>query len=290
MVSILSILAMLVTLFITLIVPILIPIVYGIRHKGKGVWPAWLLGAAGFFVLQVIIRLPIVSVFSSLPFFAEFVETYYVPYCLILAFTAALFEVIARFLVAKILQRKNNPEKSLAAGFGHGGIEAIILIGMTYINNLVISLMINFKLYDLLMKQQSAAGMPPEALQQLLTAKYQLIETESYLFLLAGYERILTIAFHAALSLLVCYMVYKKRAWIGVIIAFVAHFLVDFISPLINGMATGYLGNLISQDMAYVIVYTFLSFVGILSVLLIVVLIRKWRKEESEVVMHDKAA
>ena len=58
-------------------------------------------------------------------------------YCFVLALTAALFEVVARFGVAKILQKNINCEQGVAAGFGHGGIEAIVLIGMTYVNNLL---------------------------------------------------------------------------------------------------------------------------------------------------------
>ena len=143
MVSTASMIAIIITLFITLIAPVIVWIIYGVKNKGKGVWKALALGAAGFVLLQMIIRMPILNIVSLIPGFGTFVAEYYVVYCLILAITAALFEVVARFAVAKILQKKINYEQGVAAGLGHGGIEAILIVGMTYINNLLYAIMIN---------------------------------------------------------------------------------------------------------------------------------------------------
>ena len=62
MVSLASIVAMFITLAICMFVPIIALIVYAVKNKGKGVWIAWLLGAAGFFVMQIIIRMTILSI------------------------------------------------------------------------------------------------------------------------------------------------------------------------------------------------------------------------------------
>ena len=48
MVSTSTMLAVCVTLFVSLVLPVIVYIVYGVTHKGKGVWTAWLLGAAEF--------------------------------------------------------------------------------------------------------------------------------------------------------------------------------------------------------------------------------------------------
>lgn len=283
MVSTGAMIAIVVTLLITLIGPLAVPVVYSIRHKGKGIWIAWLLGAAGFFVLQVLIRIPILNVLATFPWFQRFAENQYVVYCLVLALTAALFEVVARFAVAKILQKNASYEQSVAAGFGHGGIEAIVLIGMTYVNNLLYAIMINSGAFDGLVEQTAAVAGAAGAetlTAQLYQIKTALIETPTYAFYLAGYERILCVLFHTAMSLLVCYAVYKKKALVGVGIAFFAHFCVDFVSPVVSGLATPYLGNVISTETAYVIIYGFLTAVGIGSVVLIRKICKMWKNEK----------
>lgn len=280
MVSSSKIIAMIVTLCITLILPVIVAVVYSIKNKGKKVWQAWLIGAAGFFVLQMLIRIPILSVVSMNPSFSQFVTNNYILYCLILGFTAALFEVIARFGVAKILQKNISFEKAFAAGLGHGGIESMLLIGMTYINNLLYSFMINIGTFDVMIAQVGATGtLTPEQMEQLNGIKTALIETGTGAFYLAGYERILTMICHAAMSLLVCYMVYKKKAMLGVFIAFAIHFCIDSISPLINGMATEYLGNRISQNTAYILIYSFLTVISFGCVVIIVKISKKWKRE-----------
>lgn len=279
MVSTASMIAIIITLFITLIAPVVVWIIYGVKNKGKGVWKALALGAAGFVLLQMIIRMPILSIVSMFPGFETFVTNYYVIYCLILAMTAALFEVVARFGVAKILQKKINYEQGVAAGLGHGGIEAILIVGMTYINNLLYAIMINSGAFAQTIEAVSATDTTGMAEAQLLAIQASLVEAPSYLFYLAGYERVLTVIFHTAMSLLVCYLVYKKKAVLGVSIAFVMHFLVDFVAPLINGLAMPYLGSVITEGTAYVIIYSFLTVVAIASFIVIVMFGKKWKKE-----------
>lgn len=279
MVSTASMIAIIITLFITLIAPVIVWIINGVKNKGKGVWKALGLGAAGFVLLQMIIRMPILNIVSLIPGFGTFVAEYYVIYCLILAITAALFEVVARFGVAKILQKKINYEQGVAAGLGHGGIEAILIVGMTYINNLLYAIMINSGTFAQTIEAVAATDTTGMAEAQLLAIQASLVEAPSYLFYLAGYERVLTVIFHTAMSLLVCYLVYKKKAVLGVSIAFVAHFLVDFIAPLINGLATPYLGSVITEGTAYVIIYSFLTVVAVASFVVIVMIGKKWKKE-----------
>ena len=92
MVSAATIATVSITLFICLVLPVIVYLVYGIKNKGKGVWTAWLLGAAGFFVFQILLRSPILSVLSMTSWFTAFATKHYVWYCLLLALTAALFE------------------------------------------------------------------------------------------------------------------------------------------------------------------------------------------------------
>lgn len=258
-----TIIAVCITLFLTLFLPLIIYIIYGAKNKGKGVWSAWLLGAAGFFVFQLIIRIPIINVLSLNEGFASFATEHYVMYCLILAFTAALFEVAGRYIVAKLMKNNLTYERGIAAGLGHGGIEAMMLIGMTYINNLVYIAMINSGSFDAIVEQTAALGVD---VSSLVAVKEALLDTNATVFLLAGYERILTMILHVALSLLVCYFVRQGKDLKGIGICLLCHTLVDFTSPIVNGLATDYLGNVISQTGAYVIIYIFLTAVAAASI------------------------
>ena len=274
MVGVATILSVCVTLFISLILPMILYIVYGVKNKGKGIWSAWLLGAAGFFVFQIVIRIPILNILSRKEGFLSFATEHYVLYCLLLAFTAALFEVVGRYAVAKIMSKNLTYERSIAAGLGHGGIEAMLIIGMTYINNLVYIVMINTGTFDGVVEQTAALGVDTSSL---VTIKETLISSGAGIFLLAGYERVLTMIAHVALSLLVCYFVSKKKDRMGILICLLCHCVMDFIAPMVNGMATEQLGNVLSTQVAYAIIYILLTVIAAAAILVIRYVKKNWQ-------------
>lgn len=274
MVGISTIIAVCVTLFISLLLPVIVYIVYGVRNKGKDVWTAWLLGAAGFFVFQCIIRLPLLNMVSLNPGFTVFAQEHYVVYCFILAITAAIFEAAGRFIVAKLMNKKLTYERGIAAGLGHGGIEAIFIIGIMYVNNLIYIIMINSGSFDNVVAQTAALGVDTTGL---LAVKDALVNTGCGAFYLAGYERFLTMIVHTALSLLVCYFVKEKKSLQGILLCVLFHCMLDFTVPVIGGMATGYLGNIISQTTSNVIEYLFLTVAAVGAAFLIRWLKGKWK-------------
>lgn len=275
MVGVSTIITVCITLFVSFILPLILYIVYAVKNKGKGIWSAWILGAAGFFVLQIVIRIPILNLLSQNPGFISFAAEHYVLYCLILAFTAALFEVVGRYVAAKIMSRNLTYERSIAAGLGHGGIEAMLIVGMTYINNLIYIIMINTGTFDGVVEQTAALGLDTSSL---VTIKETLISSGAGIYLLAGYERILTMIAHVALSLLVCYFVGKKKDMMGILVCLICHCLMDFTAPLFNGMATEQLGNVLSTQAAYAIIYIFLTFIAVAAIWVIRYLKRNWKK------------
>lgn len=287
MVNILTIVAICITLFIGLVLPIALYIVYGVRNKKKEVWIAGAFGACGFVLLQVAIRLQIINVFAALPGFITWVKTYYILYCFILAFTAGAFEVIGRYGVAKILSKSESLSKNLtyemgiAAGIGHGGIEAVVLIGTAYVNNLIYVILINTGLFDSMLDK--LMGTEKEAFytmyQQFQAVRDILIETPWQTFLLAGYERILTMVIHIALTLLVFYFVSQRKDIAGILICLFLHTAVDFFIPILNGMASEYLGYRITQNTAYILVYTTLTIAAAGGVLIVLRIKKLWKAE-----------
>lgn len=293
MVSTLSIICMVITLLLSLVLPIVIFVWYGLKQKKKEVWIAGVFGAGGFALLQLGIRLQILNTISSIPAFVSWVEKHYIWYCLILAFTAGLFEVVGRYGGAKILYHSKSLTKELTfetgvmAGIGHGGIEAVALIGATYINNLLFAVMINTgKWSELLDTIQEASVQTGDSTIYETYASIQplLTETPSYLYLAAGYERILTMVAHTAMTLVVFYFVSRKKDVVGVLIVLLWHTALDFFVPIISGLSTDYLGNVISKNVSYALMYAVLTVIAVVAIVVIFRIRKIWKPAETVVV------
>lgn len=289
MVSTLSIICMIITLLLSLVLPITAFVWYGRKHSQKGIWIAGVLGAGGFALLQLGIRLTILSMIMTIPAVVTWIESHYIMYCFLLAFTAGLFEVIARYGVAKILYKNKSIVDNLTyeigfmAGIGHGGIEAVALVGATYINNLIFTILVNTGLWTTVLDNISAAASAAgdsamyEAYASIQTT---LVDTPWYLYLAGGYERLLTMIAHIAMTLVVFYFVSCKKDMIGVLIALGWHTAIDFFVPLFNGMANEYLGNRITQNTAYVCMYALLTVVALIASAVIMRLKKAWKPME----------
>lgn len=159
MVPIGTILACVVTLLISVALPLGIVLLFAVKFQGRGLIIPWLAGAAGFFVTQILIRVPILTLLQTQNWFLEFAQAMPFVYMFALAFTAGLFELAGRYGVARILGRKLNFSRSLAAGLGHGGIEAVVITGSAMVSNFAFIFMINTGTYDFLLEEAKAAGM-----------------------------------------------------------------------------------------------------------------------------------
>ena len=271
MVPVSTTIACCVTLFISLILPVILLIAYAAKNKKSGIVSAWLIGAAGFFVTQICIRIPILMALQSQSWFLSFAENHLFLYALTLGFTAGLFELAGRYAAAKLMRKNLTYKRSLAAGLGHGGIEAMILIGTTYIHNLVYILMINSGTFDTVVAQTAALGVD---VSQLELIKQQLLTISPAMFLLAGFERILTMIAHTAMSMLVCHGVARKRTGLCVLVCLGIHTFIDTTAG-ISLLA----GSALSQTAAYTLIYTILTAVAVVSVLVIRDLRRRWQAE-----------
>lgn len=264
MVPIATVVSCLITLLVTLVLPIAVLIVFAVKNKKKEIVSAWLLGAAGFFVAQILIRLPILNALRSQSWFAVFAQNNLFLYTFALAFTAGLFEWAGRFAAAKLLEKKLTWKRSLAAGLGHGGIEAVLLIGMTYVNNLIYIVMINSGFFDILIVQTSGLGVDVSQLELIRT---QLVGTAPAMFLLAGFERVLAMICHTAMSVLVCYGVAHKKVGICTLLCLGIHTLMD--------LTTG-LSLVLPQHVAYLVIYLILAVMAAVSVVILRIIRHRW--------------
>lgn len=262
--------ACVITLFVSLILPLLFALVFSMKYKKQGILSAWLLGAAGFLVTQIAIRLPILTAISSQDWFLRFSQNHLFLYVFCLAFTAGLFELVGRFVVAKILQKKMTARRALAAGLGHGGIEAMVIIGLAYINNLVYIFMINAGTFDAMLSQ-----LPADQAAAMETIRVALLTTSAPMFLLAGFERALTMVNQLALSMIVCWGVYSGKVRKCLLICLGIHTLMD----LTAGISL-LSGTVLSQTVAYTIIYAILTAVAVLSIFIIKDIRRRFQEVE----------
>ena len=278
----LSIISIVLTLIISLLLPPAFLIGYAMRHKKQGIWSAWLVGALGFFVPQILVRLPLLNVLGANPGFLAFTQTHPVLYVLGLAFSAGLFELIGRFAVAMLLRKNLTYRRSLAAGLGHGGIEAMLIVGMAYINNLVFLFLIQTGGFDAFVAQTAAAGVDVTYLK---TIPDTLATTPGALYLLAGFERILTMICHAAMSMIVCYAVHRKRILPGVLICLGIHTFIDSVAGISLMIGKG-----LTQAAAYTIIYILLTAVTVLAIAILKNIRARWAAEEAQEVPYDSQA
>jgi uncharacterized membrane protein YhfC len=252
-VSTAAILAMFVTLAICIFLPVVLLLV--IRKKmGKGVTSAFLAGALGFFVPQAVIRIPALQGLSLLDGFGDFVLNHFWTYAVLLALSAGLFETIGRLVVFKtVLKNRTTYNAALCAGLGHGGIEAIYLVGLTYVNNLVLSFMINSgSAYDVLTGQ----GLASDQANQLITTMTQ---TSPTIFYMAGFERVFTIGFQAGLSMLLAYGITNNQTakYFGAVL--LLHTAVDFMVIAIQ-----------NAGWSLYVVEAFVAIIGLIAVIFVI--------------------
>ena len=173
---------------------------------------------------------------------------------------AGLFEETGRYLAFRTVLKKhqNNDANALMYGAGHGGFEAIVLLGTTMINNILFSVMINTGNTAAL-----TGSLSGDALAQVEASIPALIESPPYLFLLGGVERVFAVLLQISLSVLVWFAA-KKEGRRGLFPAAVLiHFAVDAISVILSGLG---LSNILVE-----------AAIGIMSVLAALYARKIWR-------------
>ncbi len=148
---------------------------------------------------------------------------------------AGLFEEFGRLIAFKTVMKRytRKDDNALMYGAGHGGLEAMMILGLSMLNNISYSLNINDGKLEKIKE-----GMQPEVLASLQNIVNQLVSTPSWQFLLGGVERITACLLQIALSLLVWVAVTKKDKFYFFPLAILIHFLVDTISVILamNGI------------------------------------------------------
>ena len=145
---------------------------------------------------------------------------------------AGLFEETGRFLSMKFLMRRE-PSSALPGvgyGIGHGGVEMLIIFGISMVSNLALSAMINAGQMDML-----TTKVPEDQLEQVQAQFAQLATLTPGALLIGLWERISALILHLGLSLMVWAAVRRGGKWLWLFpAAILLHALVDGAAVLLN--------------------------------------------------------
>jgi uncharacterized membrane protein YhfC len=196
---------MAISAIISIGLPVVLFIIFYKKYNAK-IIPT-IMGIAGFILFVLLLERSIHSIV-----FAKFIlrekPLIYIIYGI---FMAGIFEETARFISFKILKKKyNGVGTGLAYGIGHGGMEAILLVGLPMINTMIFAIILNTGNIETI-----TGKLQGEALEQINTQITAISTTSSYLFLTSGIESVFAICIQLSLSIMVFYSVYRKnKLWL----------------------------------------------------------------------------
>ncbi len=144
----------------TLLVPVVLLIVLLVRRMVNG--KALALGFASFAVSQLVLRIPLLSLLSLWPPYANWAAAHiWLQLLLVGGLSAGLFEETARLGGALLLKRKGFTCKDVISfGLGHGLCEVILLVGASQASSLATTL---------------AVALAPDMMRQALGSQFELL-------------------------------------------------------------------------------------------------------------------
>ncbi len=225
-----------ITLIIQMLMGFILPLILAfvwIKFK-KGSFRAIIVGAITFtfmvFGLEKLVHQMVLGVSS--PFQQALVSNpiYYAIYGGVIA---GIFEEIGRFTAFKFLLKDcNKIEDAVSYGIGHGGMEVVILIGL--------SILSNYMLYNTVFTHGFEASfgpnIPKAQAQAIVGVLNSIAQTQPMSAVLSLLERTFAIAIHISLSVIVFISVRNKKIWL-LPLAVLLHAMINFPAGLFQAGA-----------------------------------------------------
>lgn len=235
LVSTSAIAGMILSIVLTLAGPVLLLVLWQVKQrkthfgdsscdkKEYSLIPA-LAGALTFIIAALVLEsIPKYFLLSGGSGVSGYILTHAWAYALVGALLAGIFEECGRFVTFRyILKNYRNRETAITYGIGHGGIECMLLVGMSMISNLVLAFMINNGSLALLME-----SLPAEQAAAYQTAVTSLTAAGFGMFLWGIWERIFAMLLHISLSVLVFVSAKNKSKFYFFPVAVLLHTLMD---------------------------------------------------------------
>lgn len=241
----LSIVGMVVAGLVSILLPIVLAII--IRKKTKAWIPSLFIGAGVMIVFALILESIVHRIVLRVT--GDTITGNLLLYALYGGLAAGVFEEIGRFIAMKTLMKKHlRKENALMYGVGHGGAEAILLVGVTMVSNLIVAAMINsgsiYSMFATMSDAEKELG---------LSQISALWTTPSGDFFLSAIERTLAIALQICLSYLV-YRAARGKKPILLITAILLHALFDGFVVIVSKLYNTYIAEAVFGVMVAVFV------------------------------------
>ena len=152
---------------------------------------------------------------------SQYVLTHAWAYTLIGCLLAGVFEEVGRYLAFRfLLKRYTNRRDAVTYGIGHGGIEAILVLGLTAINNIAIAQLVNSGSIETITNGLTGAQLDQVQAQIAAVASFGAAN-----LLLGLAERAIAMTLHISLSVVVFRAVRQRKAgYLGLAVALHALF------------------------------------------------------------------
>ncbi len=215
---------------LAIVLPVLLA-VFWLKLKKEKI-SSVIIGAATFLVFALLLEKSLLSLIIGIDHpLSRFLNANPLLFSLIAGLFPGIFEETGRLVAFKFLLKKNtNKETAISYGIGHGGIEVIMLLGITYINYIIYAVMINAGVFIKIIDQVAAQA--PDQVEALCTLASQLSTIALPDVGMAMIERVFAVLFHIGASMLVFYAVRdRKKFWLYPLAIFI-HTAMDFIAGL----------------------------------------------------------
>lgn len=240
LVSTSAIAGMILSMAVTLAGPVLLLVLWQVKQrkshfadssrakKEYSLLPA-LAGALTFVIAALVLEsIPKYFLFSGGSAVSDYILSHAWAYALAGALLAGIFEECGRFVTFRfLLKNYQNRETAVTYGIGHGGIECMLLAGMSMISNLMLAVMINHGSLTLLME-----NLPAEQAAAYDTVIASLTTAGFGMFLWGIWERIFAVLLHISLSVLVFVAAKNKSRFYFFPLAVFLHTLMDIPAAL----------------------------------------------------------
>ena len=222
---------MLVAAICAFIIPVALFIYY--RKKGADILP-FFVGCAVLFLFALVIEAMVHQVVLLHSPVGETIRNNTWLYALYGGLMAGLFEETGRFVAFKTVLKKymGNDKNALMYGAGHGGFEAIAVLGLTMIGNIYLSILGNTGGAQALMAQA-----PAEYTAALQAQIDSVAAIAPPMFLFGIVERIFAVTVHIAFSVLVWFAVKKGKTYLYPV-AILLHALLDGVTVIVSKSLT----------------------------------------------------
>ena len=188
-----------------------------------------LIGAATFLLFAIVIEKPLQALVISLDSpVSQFVNARPVLWGIIVGLFPGVFEETGRLVAFKtVLRKRTQRETGLTHGIGHGGFEAMFVLGVTYIEYFVFAIMLNQGSFVEIMIEPIKDTLTPDVVKQITGIVEQITTFSAATMGVALLDRLIAVLYHIGASIMVFYAVKDKKKWWLYPLSILIHTVID---------------------------------------------------------------